>query len=73
MADAYTSLSEITALVANINEALTSFKAAPVGNIHIARRNLQSETRKLLYSLEEHNAEVWLRTFQVSLSLSTLR
>lgn len=65
MADSYTSPIEIASLVANVNKAATIFEAAAEGHIHGARRNLQMEARKLLYSLEEPNTEVWPRIFQV--------
>jgi hypothetical protein len=66
MAGTHTPRPEIAALVENVNKAATGFEAAAEGDVHVARRNLQLEARKLLYSLEEPNAEVWPRIFQVS-------
>ena len=66
MVDSYTLPAEIADLIANLNEAADSFKAAAEGDLRLARRNLQHEARKLLYSLEEPNTEVWPRIFQVS-------
>ncbi|CZR61327.1 uncharacterized protein PAC_11223 [Phialocephala subalpina] len=68
MADSYTPPAEIAALVANVNKAADGFSAAVGGDLHAARRNLQLEARKLLYSLEEPNTEVWPRIFQVNVS-----
>ena len=65
MADSYASAVEISALVANVNKAANKFEDATGGDAHVARRNLQLETRKLLYSLEEPTVEVWSRTCQV--------
>lgn len=65
MADSYASVTEVAALVANVNGAAKSFQAANGGDVHAARRNLQLEARKLLYALEEPNTEVWPRIFQV--------
>jgi hypothetical protein len=68
MADTYTPREEIAALVANVNKAAAGFEVASEGTgFHTARRNIQREARKLLYSLEEPNTEVWPRTFQVRL------
>ncbi len=69
MADSYTPPAEIAALVANVNKAAAGFEGAAGGDLHVARRNLQLEARKLLYSLEEPNTEVWPRIFQVRISL----
>jgi hypothetical protein len=66
MAEIFTPRPEIAALVANVKKAAAGFEAAAEGDVHVARRNLQLEVRKLLYSLEEPNAEVWPRVFQVS-------
>ncbi|KAE8454287.1 hypothetical protein EG329_005212 [Mollisiaceae sp. DMI_Dod_QoI] len=68
MADSYTPPAEIAALVANVNKAAAGFEAAVGGDLHVARRNLQLEARKLLYSLEEPNTEVWPRIYQVNVS-----
>jgi hypothetical protein len=68
MSDSYASPAEVASLVANVNKAAASFDAAAGGDLHVARRNLQLEARKLLYSLEEPNTEVWPRIFQVRLS-----
>jgi fructose-1,6-bisphosphatase len=69
MSDSYASPAEVASLVANVNKAAAGFDAAAgVGDLHAARRNLQLEARKLLYSLEEPNTEVWPRIFQVRLS-----
>lgn len=65
MADSYTSASDVTALVANVNTAAKIFEVAAGGDVHLARRTLQLEARKLLYSLEEPNTEVWPRIYQV--------
>lgn len=65
MADSYVSASVIADLAANVNTAAAKFVAATEGDLHVARRNLQLEARKLLYSLEEPNTEVWPRIFQV--------
>lgn len=65
MADSYTSAADIAALVANVNTAAKTFEAAAGGDVHLARRTLQLEARKLLYSLEEPNTEVWPRIYQV--------
>ena len=65
MAATYTPRPEIAVLVANVNKAAAGFEAAAESGVHAARRNLQLEARKLLYSLEEPNAEVWPRIFQV--------
>ena len=67
MAGTYTPRPEIAALLASVNKAAAGFKAAAEGDVYVARRNLQLEARKLLYSLEEPNTEVWPRIFQVSL------
>lgn len=66
MADTYIPRPEIASLVENINKAAAGFEVAAEGDVHVARRNLQLEARKLLYSLEEPNSEVWPRIFQVS-------
>lgn len=68
MSIAYTSPSQIADLVKGVNEAAASFDTASAaqGDLHVARRRLQHEARKLLNSLEEPNGEVWPRTFQVS-------
>jgi hypothetical protein len=63
MSDSYASPAEVASLVANVNKAAAGFD-----DLHAARRNLQLEARKLLYSLEEPNTEVWPRIFQVRLS-----
>lgn len=68
MSDSYASPAEVASLVANVNKAAAGFDAAAGGDLHVARRNLQLEARKLLYSLEEPNTEVWPRIFQVRLS-----
>ena len=65
MADNYVSPTDVTPLVVNLNKAAAFFEAATGGDQHVARRNLQVEARKLLYSLEEPNHEVWPRIFQV--------
>lgn len=67
MASIHTPRQEVAALVTNVQKAAAGFEAASEGDVHVARRNLQQETRKLLYSLDEPNAEVWPRVFQVSL------
>lgn len=68
MSIAYTSPSEISALVRGVNEAAASFETAAAAqcDLHVARRTLRHEAQKLLNSLEEPNGEVWPRTFQVS-------
>lgn len=69
MSTAYTSPSEIKALVESLNQAAASFETSAAtqgGDLHLARRRLQHEAQKLLSSLEEPNGEVWTRTFQVS-------
>lgn len=68
MSTVYASTSEIADLVKDVNKAAASFDAAAAtqGDLHVARRNLQHEARKLLNSLEEPNGEVWPRIFQVS-------
>lgn len=68
MSTVYASPSEIADLVKDVNKAAASFDtaAAAQGDLHVARRNLQHEARKLLNSLEEPNGEVWPRIFQVS-------
>ena len=66
MAEIPTPRSEIVELVANVDRAAAGLASATEGDVDVARRNLQSETRKLLYSLEEPNAAVWPRVFQVS-------
>jgi hypothetical protein len=66
MADTYAPAAEIAALVANVNKAAAGFEAAVGGDAHLARRNLQLEARRLLYSLEEPNTEVWPRIYQVN-------
>tara|TARA_R110002060_G_scaffold14487_6_gene20301 strand:+ start:2088 stop:2348 length:261 start_codon:yes stop_codon:yes gene_type:complete len=65
MADNYVSSAEITPPVVSLNKAAASFEAATGGDQHVARRKLQLEAQKLLYSLEEPNHEVWPRIFQV--------
>ncbi|KAH7303702.1 S-adenosyl-L-methionine-dependent methyltransferase [Rhexocercosporidium sp. MPI-PUGE-AT-0058] len=70
MADSYVSTSEVSLLVANLNTAAATFAASSGGDTHVARRNLQLEARKLLYSLEEPNTEVWPRIFQVNVSVA---
>ncbi|OBT59329.1 hypothetical protein VE04_00244 [Pseudogymnoascus sp. 24MN13] len=72
MSTVYTSPSEIADLVKGVNEAAASFDtaAAAQGDLHVARRKLQHEARKLLNSLEEPNGEVWPRIFQVNVSVS---
>ncbi|KAG4418612.1 hypothetical protein IFR04_008237 [Cadophora malorum] len=70
MADNYVSSAEITPLVVSLNKAAASFEAATGGDQHVARRKLQLEARKLLYSLEEPNHEVWSRIFQVNVSVA---
>ena len=68
MSKAYTSPSEIMALVEGVNKAATSFEASAVtpGDLRLARQRLQHEAQKLVSSLEEPNGEVWTRTFQAS-------
>lgn len=75
MSTAYTSPSEIKALVESLNKAAASFEtaAASQGDVHLARWQLQHEAQKLLSSLEEPNGAVWTRTFQVSLQLALLQ
>lgn len=68
MADTYIAPAEVGILVSNLNKAAAGLEAAAEGDIHVARRKLQHETRKLLYSLEEPNSEVFPRTYQVNLS-----
>ncbi|KAK6579861.1 hypothetical protein PZA11_007569 [Diplocarpon coronariae] len=68
MADTYAPATEIAALVANLNKAAAGFESAEGGDQHVARRTLQLEARKLLYSLEEPNTEVWPRIYQVNVS-----
>lgn len=67
MSDSYTSAAEVAALVGNVNNAAKNFEAAAGGDVHLARRTLQLEARKLLYSLEEPNTEVWPRIYQVTI------
>jgi hypothetical protein len=66
MSDSYAPAAEVAKLIAAVNDAGKNFEAAAGGDVHVARRNLQLEARKLLYSLEEPNTEVWPRIFQVS-------
>lgn len=67
MADTYIQPAAIVALVANVNKAAHGLEAAVGGDVHVARRNLQLEAQKLLYSLEEPNLAVWPRILQVSM------
>ncbi|CAG8981000.1 hypothetical protein HYALB_00013320 [Hymenoscyphus albidus] len=66
MSDSYTSVADVKGLVANVNNTAKNFEAAAGGDVHLARRTLQLEARKLLYSLEEPNTEVWPRVYQVN-------
>lgn len=66
MADVFTPLEEILALVANLNKAAVGLEATAKADLHVARRNLQLEAQKLVYSLDEPNVAIWPRIFQVS-------
>jgi hypothetical protein len=65
MTTPYSSASEVAALVANINSSSKDLESATGADAAIARRKLQTETRQLLNALEEPNAEVWPRCYQV--------
>lgn len=67
MAEFFIPRAEVAELVANVDRAAASFASAVGGDVHVARKDLQSEARKLLCSLEEPNAEVWPRVFQVKM------
>lgn len=62
----YASASEVSTLVENVNTASKAFSAVSGREVEDARRKLQVEAVKLLYSLQEPNTEVWPRIFQVS-------
>jgi hypothetical protein len=67
MAAPYASAAEIETLVENVNTASKAFSAVSGREAEDARRKLQAEAAKLLYSLQEPNTEVWPRIYQVSL------
>lgn len=62
---------EIANLVANINAALKDLQGAKA-DVDAAsyRRNLLSEAKKLVASLEDPSAAVWPRVFQVNVSVA---
>lgn len=66
MTTPYASIEEVERLVENVNVTSQTFKAVSGREAEDARRKLQVEAGKLLYSLQEPNTEVWPRIFQVS-------
>lgn len=73
MAAPYASAAEISTLVGNVNSAAKEFEGASEREAEDARRKLQIQAAKLLYSLEEPNTEVWPRIYQVCFLITYLR
>jgi len=70
MANIHIPSDEVAKLLDNVVTAGEGFKSATEKDAQDARRKLEQETTKLLYSLQDPYRGVWTRDFQINVSIS---
>ncbi|KAG9241141.1 S-adenosyl-L-methionine-dependent methyltransferase [Calycina marina] len=68
MAESATPTEEVRVILVDLKKAAAGLDTASNSELQNARRTLQMQAQKLVYSLEEPNAAVWPRIFQVNVS-----